>query len=137
MNDFPNRSFSLRRVIRRRDPRRQHGMTLVEIMIVVIIMALIATAVAVTVMPQLERSKIRNTQGAVATVRGAAEMYLADAPGNDCPSVEDLVESDFLSRSTRTVDDWDHGFTIECEGNEITVISAGPDGQMGTEDDIQ
>jgi len=126
---------TLRRHLRRR--RRRAGMTLVEIMIVVIIMALIATGVAVAVMPQLERAKIRDTQTGVAAVRGATEMYLADSPGNDCPSVEDLVEGGFLNSNTRTTDAWDNEFSIECDGTEVTVTSAGPDGQMGTEDDIR
>lgn len=126
---------TLRRHLRRR--RRRAGMTLVEIMIVVIIMALIATGVAVAVMPQLERAKIRDTQTGVAAVRGAAEMYLADSPGNDCPSVEDLVEGGFLNRNTRTTDAWDNEFSIECDGTDVIVTSAGPDGQMGTEDDIR
>ncbi|HEY8428331.1 MAG TPA: type II secretion system protein [Sandaracinaceae bacterium] len=125
---------TLRRHLRR---RRRAGMTLVEIMIVVIIMALIATGVAVAVMPQLERAKIRDTQTGVAAVRGAAEMYLADSPGNDCPSVEDLVEGGFLNRNTRTTDAWDNEFSIECDGTDVIVTSAGPDGQMGTEDDIR
>ncbi len=124
-----------RRHLRRR--RRNAGMTLVEIMIVVIIMALIATGVAVAVMPQLERAKVRDTQTAVAAVRGAAEMYLADSPGNDCPSVDDLVEGGFLNSATRTTDAWDQAFSIECDGIDITVTSPGPDGQMGSEDDIQ
>lgn len=126
---------TLRQSIRRR--RRRAGMTLVEIMIVVIIMALIATGVAVAVMPSLERAKIRDTESGVAAVRGAAEMYLADSPSNGCPSVADLVQGGFLNRSSRTTDAWDHEFSISCAGTDVTVTSAGPDGQMNTEDDIQ
>ena len=42
--------------IRRGLRRREQGMTLVEIMIVVIIMALIATAVGVAVLPRLKQA---------------------------------------------------------------------------------
>jgi hypothetical protein len=64
-------------------------------------------------------------------------MYLAENAGGDCPSTEALVEGGFINRSTRSSDAWDNDFSIDCEGDEITVVSAGPDGQMGTEDDIQ
>ena len=70
-------------------------------------------------------------------MRGAVEMYLAENAGGDCPSTEELVEGGFLNRSTRSTDAWDNDFSIECESDDVTVISAGPDGQMGTEDDIQ
>lgn len=134
MNELDIRT--IRRLIRRR--RRREGMTLVEIMIVVIIMALIATGVAVAVMPQLERAKVRDTQTGVATMRSAVEMYLADSPGNECPSnADELVEGGFLNGSTRTVDAWDNEFHIECDGTDITVVSAGPDEQWDTEDDIR
>lgn len=137
MNDFPNRSFSLRRVIRRKDPRRQHGMTLVEIMIVVIIMALIATAVGVAVLPRLKQARIDSTRSDAQTVRSAVQMYVSENPGGDCPGMEDLTSGGYIDSSRRTADAWDNDFVVECSGDDISVISAGPDGQMGTEDDIQ
>lgn len=137
MNDFPNRPFSLRRVIRRKDPRRQHGMTLVEIMIVVIIMALIATAVGVAVLPRLKQARIDSTRSDAQTVRSAVQMYVSENPGGDCPGMEDLTSGGYIDSSRRTADAWDNDFVVECSGDDVTVISAGPDGQMGTEDDIQ
>lgn len=110
------------------------GMTLVEIMVVVIIIVLIATAVGVAVMPQFEKARIKSTITDATTIRSAVQLYRLD--NNDCPTVEDLVESDTLDRTTRTTDAWENEFTIECDGNDIYVVSAGPDGQMGSEDDI-
>ena len=114
--------------------RRQAGMTLIEIMIVVIIMALIATAVGIAVLPARERANRQATLTDVRTVHGAAENYMLEE--NECPTMENLV-GEYLNRSARTEDAWGNAFQIECSGNEITVRSAGPDGQMGTEDDIQ
>jgi general secretion pathway protein G len=127
----------IRRIIRRRDPRRQQGMTLVEIMIVVIIMALIATAVGVAVLPRLKQARIDSTRTDAQSVRSGAVMYVSENPGGDCPSVEDLTGGGYLDSSRRTADAWDNDFVIECEGDDVIVTSAGPDGQMGTEDDIQ
>jgi len=130
--------LNARRLRRERSARRRReGMTLVEIMIVVIIMALLATAVGVAVLPQLQRARVDSTRADAQQVASAAVLYLGQEPGADCPSVADLVESGVIDRTRRTTDAWDHEFVIECEGDDIYVLSAGPDGQMGTEDDIR
>ena len=121
----------------RRPSRAREGMTLVEIMIVVIIMALIATAVGVAVLPRLKRARIDSTKADAQTVRSAVQMYLGDHPGGECPSIEKLVEDGQLDRSKRTSDAWDRPFQIECEGDDVTVVSPGPDGQLGSDDDIR
>lgn len=130
------RATSTARRARRRSLARE-GMTLVEIMIVVIIMALIATAVGVAVLPRLKKARIDSTKADAQTVRSAVQMYLGDHPGGDCPSMEKLVEDGQLDRSKRTSDAWDRPFQIECDGEDVSVVSPGPDGQMGTEDDIR
>lgn len=117
--------------------RKVEGMTLVEIMIVVIIMALIATAVGVAVLPRLEKARVDSTRTDAQAIRSAVTLYLGENPGGDCPSVDDLVEGGYLDSSKRTTDAWDNDFIVECEGDNVTVISAGPDGKRGTEDDIK
>lgn len=120
---------------RRRRLRRTEGMTLVEIMIVVIIMALIATAVGVAVVPQWRKSQKRQTLTDAQAVKAAVLLYMTD--NNGCPSSStELQEEGYLDRSKRATDAWDNDFQIECEGDDIYVVSAGPDGQFGTEDDI-
>ncbi len=122
-------------IIRRRLRKGTEGMTLIEIMIVVVIMALIATAVGVAVIPRLEAARIDSTRTDAQSIRSAVQMYKVE--NHDCPSsVEDLA-GDYLDSSRRMVDAWDNDFQIECEGNDIFVVSAGPDGQFGTEDDVE
>ncbi len=133
MNE-PKNQIDTRRASRR---RRRRGMTLVEIMIVVIIMALIATAVGVAVLPQLRNARVTQTRSDAQQVQSAAVLYLGQEPGAECPSAADLVEAGVIDRTRRTTDAWDHEFVIECEGDDIYVLSPGPDGQMGTEDDIR
>ena len=125
-----------RRIARARRRARQ-GMTLVEIMIVVIIMAMIAAAVGVAVLPRLNEARVQQARTDSQSIRSAVEMYLAQNPSADCPTVQELVSERVLSAQTRSTDPWDNDFSVECEGEDITVISAGPDGQMGTEDDVQ
>ena len=71
------------------------------------------------------------------SVRSAVEMYFAQNPSAACPTVDQLVAERILSARMRTVDPWGNRFTIACVGEDITVVSGGPDGTMGTEDDIQ
>lgn len=110
-------------------------MTLVEIMIVVIIMALIATAVGMAVLPALTSSRIEQTRSDAATMQGAVTAYLATG-GDGCPSSAELAASGVLNASTRGRDAWDNEFVIECDGDQIRVSSPGPDGQLGTGDDV-
>ncbi len=115
----------------------QMGMTLIEIMIVVIIMAMIATGVAVAVLPRLEKARIDSAKTDVAAIRTAVQLYLAENPGK-CPSVEELKEERYLDKAKRTTDPWDKEFGINCiEGDDPDVYSMGPDMQEGTEDDVR
>lgn len=115
--------------------RAREGMTLVEIMIVMAIIALVAAGVGFALIPQFNRAKIKQTNADIQTVRSAAILWLSDNSG--CPTTQDLVDNRFLDKDARTVDAWGNAFQIECDGEDIGVASAGPDGEMGTEDDLK
>ena len=114
---------------------RQEGMTLIEIMIVITIFAMIAGGVAVALLPQLEEARIKSTKTDAQALRSAVMLYVADNP-RGCPTVEDLVNERYLDRTKRTADAWDTDFQISCEDGDIAVLSAGPDLEFNTEDDI-
>lgn len=123
----------LRQIARR---KHQEGMTLIEIMIVITIFAMIAGGVAVALLPRLEEARIKSTKTDAQALRSAVMLYVADNP-RGCPTVEDLVTERYLDSSRRTADAWDTPFQISCEDGDIIVISAGPDLEFNTEDDIQ
>ncbi len=114
---------------------RQEGMTLIEIMIVITIFAMIAGGVAVALLPRLEEARIKSTKTDAQALRSAVMLYVADNP-RGCPTVEELVNERYLDGSRRTTDAWDTEFLISCEEGDITVVSAGPDLEFNTEDDI-
>lgn len=114
----------------------RQGMTLIEIMIVVVIMALVATGVGIAVIPQLQKAKIQQTKGAVQTVRSAVALYRA-TNNADCATMDQLIQDKAIDKSTATRDSWDQEFRIECDGTDINVTSAGPDKEYDTEDDIK
>ena len=136
MTKLDIRTLDLRVLGRRaRARRRREGMTLVEIMVVVIIMAIIAAGAAFAIVPMIEQAKVDTTYTATQTIKGAAELYVARSGG--CPSVEDLVERGLLNGDQQTTDGWDQAFSIECDRSRVVVISGGPDGQIGGEDDVR
>jgi general secretion pathway protein G len=113
----------------------REGFTLIEIMIVITIFAMMAGGVAVALLPQLEKAKIKTTKTDAQALRSAVMLYVADNP-RGCPSVEDLVSERYLDGSRRTTDAWETPYQISCEDGEISVLSAGPDLEFSTEDDI-
>ncbi|MET0386730.1 MAG: prepilin-type N-terminal cleavage/methylation domain-containing protein [Polyangiales bacterium] len=125
---------AVRRKARRR-AKRQAGMTLIEIMIVMVIMALIAAGAGFAIVPQLNKAKIKSTQQDAKAISAAAEMYMAE--NKDCPTVQKLIDQKILNKKNHTKDAWDNDFAIECDDDGPVVRSAGPDGQQGNDDDIE
>ena len=54
----------------------------------------------------------------------------------DCPTVSQLVQEKILDKGTNSNDPWGQPYVISCDGDDITVSSAGPDKQKGNADDI-
>lgn len=71
------------------------------------------------------------------SVRSAVEMYLAQNPSAACPTVSQLVSERILSARARSTDPWEREFAISCVGEDVIVVSGGPDGTMGTADDVE
>ncbi len=119
---------------RLRRARRRQGMTLVEIMAVLVIIAMVAGAVGFAVLPTIQKARIKSTRNDAKAITSAAVLYMSDTDG--CPTVQDLLEEKILDKNKSTKDAWDNDFSIECDEDGPVAISAGPDKQMGTDDDI-
>lgn len=110
--------------------RNQRGMTLIEIMIVLAIMAAVMGGVMVSVRSGMNRTKISETRTLASNVMAIIEMErIAD------PRAQPTLESLGLAESQMT-DGWGNRFTIEYSGRTIKIISGGPDGSLGGPDDI-
>ena len=81
---------------RRRARTRKRGVTLVEVLIVVAIMAVISGTVTMVAFPELRKARVRTAAMGADTVREAAKIYRdVDMAGDGaaCPTVETLVEA--------------------------------------------
>ena len=116
--------------------RRRRGVTLVEVLIVVAIMAVIAGGATLLIIPSFKKAKVQSAKVGAEAVRQAVELYQSDADAGECPQVKELVDAKKLPAS-KTDDPWGKPYKVLCDEGEIHVVSFGKDGQEGTGDDVR
>jgi general secretion pathway protein G len=109
------------------DRAAERGMTLIEIMIVILIMAMIATGVSIAVVSRLKSAQEKDARIGACTIKSAVQMYMAEHP-RKCPSLEDLKGA-YIDESKGTMDPWEQDYVVDCAGDskEPDVYSQGPD----------
>lgn len=117
--------------------RRELGFTLVEILMVLVLLGLIATAITASLMKRTREAQRRLAKLKVNDLYATAEQFRVGS-GGECPLVETLVKQKLIDASP--LDPWNHPLVLECPGTHsdglAEVTSWGPDGRAGTEDDI-
>lgn len=116
----------------------QHGFTLIEILIVVIIIGLIASLVAPNLMGRYERSKEEIAKAQVEMLSSGVMSFKLDM--NRYPtSFEELVKSTdpkwrgpYLSKQTIPQDPWGKDYVYKTPGDHgpFDVYSLGPSGKF-------
>jgi general secretion pathway protein G len=112
------------------------GLTLVELVIVITIIGVLTAAISIGVLQAQKRANLGAAKTACSTVRQATMQWMAVNPGGDCPTVEQLKHEKDLDTGFNLKDPWNNPYKLNCEADEITCSSAGPDRKEGTEDDI-
>jgi general secretion pathway protein G len=113
------------------------GVTLIEVMIVVVILGLIAGGVAIAVLPKLKKAQIDTTTTSARTLRQAAETWRGAHASDQCPTAQMLLQERAIDSASKITDAWDVPFKIACDDDETIVSSSGPDKKDGTQDDIR
>jgi len=124
----------MRQHLRKRGARR--GVTLVEVLIVVAIIAMVAGGVAVFALPKYKEAQIKNAETGARIVRTAIQQWQAANNETSCPTMSQLVQEKQLDPGQTTKDSWNQDYTLTCTDDEVIISSNGPDKKKGTKDDI-
>ncbi|OGQ49041.1 MAG: hypothetical protein A3I09_00465 [Deltaproteobacteria bacterium RIFCSPLOWO2_02_FULL_47_10] len=117
----------------------QAGMTLIEILIVITILGLVMTLVGSRVYKQFAKANIKTSQLAMQQLAQAVTEYQMDH--NKIPSGGDglaVLEGEYMESVPN--DGWGQPFHYESpgpSGKAFDIVSDGPDGTPGTDDDIR
>ena len=120
----------------------KRGFTLVELLVVVAILGILGTIGLQGIQGHIDKTRKTAAKTAVDNIKGAITSY--NISKKKLPtSLTQLIEVDgdneaFLEGGEGALyDPWDNEYKLEIKGKRFAVISAGPDGQFGTDDDIR
>lgn len=87
----------------------------------------------------LARSKIAGTRGSMEAIASGLGAYAIDHSGYPATERIEEVMSAMIPAHLRTsidVDAWGQSLVYRSDGNSYTLSSVGPDGRLGTADDL-
>ena len=123
-----------------RDAR--HGFTLIEVLVVIVILGVLSTIVTVSVVRHQATARINATRMNIDALRAAVSMYMMEVGTFPVSLNELVVEGDkdwpgpFIEEEELPLDAWGYPFELERRGKRYRIVSGGPDGVLGTEDDL-
>lgn len=122
---------------------RKSGFTLVEILLVVAILGILAGVAVIGVRGRTDKANKAACRTSIQAIRTAIDAYDVDN-GTYPPSLQSLVTRDsapnwsgpYIQEPRMLKDPWGHDFQYSPREDGCEVRSAGPDGQMGSADDL-
>ena len=128
--------------------RARSAFTLIEILVVVVILAVLAAVVVPNVINRIGDAKVSAAVSDIKTFETDIELFHLDT-GAMPPNLDALITNPgaakwngpYLKNQDKVpMDPWGHPYAYKAPGDngrEYDIVSAGPDGQAGTPDDIQ
>jgi general secretion pathway protein G len=130
---------------------KQQGFTLLEIMVVIVILGVLASMIVPNLMGNKDKADRQKVVSDVIALENALDMYKLD--NGSYPSTEQGLESlltepsgspeprnyredGYIKRLPQ--DPWGNDYVLNNPGDHgrIDILSVGPDGEEGTDDDI-
>jgi general secretion pathway protein G len=110
-----------------------HGMTLVEIMVVITILGLIAAAVTVAVIPKIEEARRSRAELDIKSIEGALKLYYAKKGTypDTSTGLKALVDTQNLDQMPK--DPWGNDYIYLLDSGKPLIKSYGRDGKEGGE----
>ncbi len=128
------------RQIERHNRNRRSGFTLVELLMVVCILGILYAGARLIFTGQDTEARITTTRGSIATIEQAVQIFGMKHNGKLPDSLEELTqgtdENPGLLKENALNDSWGTPFSYTKQGKKVKITSAGPDCEMGTQDDI-
>ena len=128
---------------------KQHGFTLIEIMVVVVILGILAAAVVPKIMSRPEQARIEKTKHDIAALESALNIYKLDNyqyPSTDqgleslvtkpsgAPQPRNYKKGGYIKKLNK--DPWGQEYLYLFPGThtDLDLYSLGPDGQPSDDD---
>jgi len=127
-------------------PESEAGLTLIEMMIVLVIIAVVAGTINMNVIGRPDEAKATTTKGNISSISGALKMYRLD--NGDYPTTEQGLKA-LVEKSTTPpipssfpqggylsappLDAWGRPYEYKSEGGVFLIKSLGKDGKPGGE----
>ena len=118
---------------------KQRGFTLLEIMVVIVIIGVLASLVVPNLMGNKEKADKQKAVSDIVALENALDMYKLDNhryPTTNQGLAANYNKEGYIKRLP--ADPWGNDYVLVNPGEHgaYDLLSAGPDGEMGTEDDI-
>lgn len=113
------------------------GVTLVEVLIVVAIIAMVASGVAVFALPKYREAQRSSAETGARVIRSAVQSWQQVNNETSCPTVAQLVQEKHLDSASNTSDPWGQEYQLTCSEDDVIVSSGGPDKKKGSPDDVR